>query len=111
PVAPNDQPIIWAFFSPEMFPYPLIPTHRFQFDLQESPNDQFSSHTYIVEIAPVHDSWYWVTACPTEKGIKFIHERFQEGERQREKARKLSAELKEPLLSDPVVAEARQSRS
>ena len=88
-----------AFLPAEGFAYPVKPTYVIQVDF-ESTKDGTSSYSLMLEVAPDHGSWYWIGACPNAKGLEFIQQRIQAGERQKAETRKRVSELKEPLLSE-----------
>jgi hypothetical protein len=88
-----------AFLPADGFEYPAKPAYVVQVDF-ESTNGGTSSYSMLLEIAPDHGSWYWFGPCLNAKGLEFIRQRMQEGERQRAEARKRVSELKDPLLSD-----------
>jgi hypothetical protein len=98
--AADSTPLVQAFFPAELFPYPARPTHNIQVDFEEVvQSDAYGSVTAIMEIAEDHGGWYWVTACPTAKGVEFVKQQQEEGLRQKARARQLASEIKEPLLS------------
>jgi hypothetical protein len=81
---------------PEMFTYPVTPTHQFQIDWTGSDNQ---ANGVIRAIAPFGNQWFVVYPCPNAEGVKFFRERIAEGRMQNEKTQKLVAELKDPLRS------------
>jgi hypothetical protein len=100
PVAADGGPRLQAFLPAEDFPYPVRPTHTIQINFEGSlQSNTYGASSAIMEIAEEHGAWYWVTACPTAKGVEFIKQQKEEGKRQKARARQLASEIKEPLLS------------
>jgi len=77
---------------------PVPPTHQFQIDTPFDANNR--SVTVMRVAAPVGDTWFIVTGCPTEKGLAFFLERMAAAAQQQAHARSLANELRDPLLSE-----------
>jgi hypothetical protein len=74
PVAADGGPLLQAFLPAEDFPYPVRPTHTIQINFEGSlQSNTYGASSAIMEIAEEHGAWYWVTACPTAKGVEFIN--------------------------------------
>jgi len=85
PVASNNIPFLQALFPPaEMFPYPVKPTHDIAVNVELPSNsaDSDKGFTAMLEIAEDHGNWYWVTACPTDKGVEYFKRLQQDTTRQ-----------------------------
>jgi len=81
PVASNNVPFLQAMFPPaEMFPYPAKPTHNIAINVELPSNNAGSDKgfTAMLEIAEDHGNWYWVTACPTDKGVEYFKRLLQD---------------------------------
>lgn len=83
---------------PDMFAYPVPPTHEFQIDT--SPDKTNRSLSLLRAIAPLQGAWYVVQPCPNAKGIAFFRERRSGGDKQETHAHELADALQDPLLSD-----------
>jgi hypothetical protein len=95
-VNPKTTPTLWAFLPAKSFPYPIMPTDRIQIDFTGAPGGYL---TDILEVAPSGSSWYLVTACPNDEGMRIVRQVQAEGARQKAKAKKLAAALHGPLLA------------
>lgn len=87
-----------AFLPADGFAYPVNPRYTIQVDF-EPTNNGTSLYSAVLDVAPEGDSWYLVGPCPNAKGMEFFRQRMEEGRRQRGEAKRLAAELKDPLLS------------
>ena len=98
PVAADAFPMVQNVFPAEMFPYPVKPTHDVQLDIEvPAESNTLNSFTAFVEVAAENGKWYWVTACPTDKGLEFVRQSMEKANQQKTEARKLAAEIKDPL--------------
>ena len=101
PVAKDALPMVQNFFPAEMFPYPVQPTHDVQLDIEvPAQSATLNSFTALIEVAADNGIWYWVTACPTDKGFEYVRKGMEQAAQQKAQARKLASEIKEPLLSE-----------
>jgi hypothetical protein len=80
----------------EQFPYPVPPIYQFQIDWNRNP-DGSDIASVVRAMAPSHGSWFVVYPCPNAAGIKEFRERMAKGWEQKEHAKALAADLKEPL--------------
>lgn len=90
----SDRPPI----MPDMFAYPVPPTHEFQIDTP--PDKKNRSLSLLRTIAPFKGAWYVVQPCPNAKGIAVFRERQSDGGKQQAHAHDLADALQDPLLSD-----------
>ncbi|HLG94765.1 MAG TPA: hypothetical protein VKX49_00495 [Bryobacteraceae bacterium] len=76
------------------FSYPLQPTYEVHAEFKGGKLE------LIRFLSEAHGEWFEVYPCPNEKGVALVHDYIARGEEQRERAAKLVAELKDPLLSE-----------
>lgn len=81
----------------EAFSYPVRPTHWVQIDFEKGPYDSTSILRQIVKHG---DTWLMVMPCPTQQTVKWFRESKIAKEKQKERARVLFQELRDPLLSE-----------
>lgn len=81
-----------AFLPPDTFTYPVQPTHEI--------NLTFGTTVLIRYLAAAKGVWYQVYPCPNQKGIAFMHEQMAKGNEQQMRAKKLAAEIKDPLRGE-----------
>jgi hypothetical protein len=96
PVKPKSEPSLWNFVPAKSFPYPVKPTYDIEIGFG---NDTVTLFSDLLEVAPSGGSWYWVTSCPNAAGMQFFTSMQTQAAAQKAKARKLAAQVREPLLS------------
>jgi hypothetical protein len=96
PVKPKSDPSLWNFVPAKSFPYPVKPTYDIEIGFG---NDAVTLFSDLLEVAPSGGSWYWVTACPNAAGMQFMRALQTQAAAQKAKAKKLAAQVHEPLLS------------
>jgi hypothetical protein len=65
--------------SPDLFRYPVLPTHEFQVEFRRG--GPTSTTTLVRQIAPLDGAWYTVLVCPTREGLARFRERQVEARR------------------------------
>jgi len=70
PVGAKSSLILWSYVPEKSFPYPVRPTHDLKVDFGAGPDGSLGSD--VIEVAQSGAEWYWVTACPTAEGMKFM---------------------------------------
>ena len=86
-----------ALLMPEVFSYPVRPTHWIQIDFEKGAYD---SKSILRQIIKLGDTWFMVVPCPTQQAVKQFREVKIAKEKQKARAKVLYQELKKPLLSE-----------
>src|SRR5207302_11222963 len=79
---------------PNLFRYPVPPTHEIQIDFKPAPT---TAATVIRQIALLDGAWYAVWACPTAAGLARFRERQVQMQAPRTRAEALAADGEAPL--------------
>jgi hypothetical protein len=87
-IEPLKENAVPPFLPPDMFKYPIRPTHQLQIHWSDG-ND---TTVVIRTIAALDGVWYVVFPCPDAAGAKFVHEAH-------DRAVTLAAAVTEPLRS------------
>jgi hypothetical protein len=83
-----------AILPATIFKYPVRPTHQLQIDSEAALAESVS---VIRTIASQEGRWYIVYPCPNAEGIKYFQRNMARQRLQRQRARALAAQLKQPL--------------
>ncbi len=86
-----------ALLMPEVFSYPVRPTHWIQIDFEKGAYD---SKSILRQVIKLGDTWFMVVPCPTQHAIKRFRKVKIAKEKQKARAKVLYQELKKPLLSE-----------
>lgn len=89
----GDEPLM----MPDMLYYPVRPAYWVQIDFETKPN---SSKSILRQVVKSGDTWFMVLPCPKPEAVKRFKEVKIAKEKQKERARLLLQELKDPLLSE-----------
>ena len=86
-----------ALLMPEVFSYPVRPTHWIQIDFEKGA---YASKSVLRQVIKLGDTWFMVVPCPTQQAIKRFRKVKIAKEKQKARAKVLYQELKKPLLSE-----------
>jgi len=86
--------------------YPVRPSHTLQIDFE---GENYSGVTMVMQVVKEWGRWYQVLPCPSPEMIPHLDSIGNVRDLQEEQAKKLFADLKDPLRSE-VVALAKQGK-
>src|SRR5579872_1155834 len=93
-IAPLNGPAPLLGLPEDGFRYPIQPSYEVHVEFQDGRLE------LIRFLAEAHGTWFELYPCPNEKGVAVVHDYMARGEEQRQRAARLAAELKDPLLRD-----------
>ncbi|HXZ80952.1 MAG TPA: hypothetical protein VEG30_13565 [Terriglobales bacterium] len=95
-ITPVEHEMVVPGAPPRAFKYPVHPSYQVQINWEPRPN---SSVTIIRTIAANNGEWFLVYPCANAEGARLFRENLEKGRAQREHARELASEIKDPLLT------------